>query len=123
MKRIIVCGSRDWSDRTRVVTVIGELERRHQVEGCVIVHGCAAGADAMAAQHCATLGIATEEHPADWRTHGSAAGPIRNSKMAELGADECIAFWDGKSRGTLDMIQKAVRHGIQVRVIAPRSGE
>ena len=38
-----------------------------------------------------------------------AAGPIRNSQMLHSDIDEVYAFWDGKSRGTLDMITKAKR--------------
>lgn len=41
--------------------------------------------------------------PADWDTHGKAAGPIRNKQMAEFG-DALLAFWDGKSRGTKNMM-------------------
>lgn len=42
----------------------------------------------------------------DWTKHGNAAGPIRNSEIVEQ-CDKLIAFWDFKSRGTKDSIQKA----------------
>lgn len=42
------------------------------------------------------------EFPADWNTHGKAAGPIRNRKMAEY-ADALLLIWDGKSRGSTNM--------------------
>jgi len=54
--------------------------------------------------------------PADWKTHGRAAGPIRNSQMADY-ADTLIAFWDGKSRGTKSMIDLAEEHKLTVHVI------
>ena len=41
----------------------------------------------------------------DWNKHGKAAGPIRNRQMAEY-ADCLIAVWDGKSRGTKNMIDE-----------------
>jgi len=43
---------------------------------------------------------------ADWDTHGKAAGHIRNAQMASY-ADALILVWDGESRGSADMLQKA----------------
>jgi len=54
--------------------------------------------------------------PADWDKYGKAAGSIRNKEMAEY-ADSLIAFWDGKSKGTKNMIDLAIAHGLSVRVI------
>ena len=61
--------------------------------------------------------VSVERHPADWDRHGKGAGPIRNRAMAKSGADRCLAFWDGESRGTLDMITVATKHGIPVRIV------
>ena len=49
--------------------------------------------------------------------HDKAAGPIRNRQMAEY-ADYLIAFWDGESRGTRNMIEtmkKLGKHGVVIR--------
>lgn len=43
------------------------------------------------------------------------AGPRRNGKMAEY-ADALVAFWDGDSNGTEDMVDQARDAGIYVRV-------
>lgn len=48
--------------------------------------------------------------------HGKMAGPIRNLEMAKY-ADGLIAFWDGKSRGTRDMITKAKKERLFLRVV------
>lgn len=58
--------------------------------------------------------IENNEFEADWDAHGRAAGPIRNSEMVEYLTDKtdtdenvvAIAFWDGESTGTEDMISK-----------------
>lgn len=118
--RAIVCGCRDWSDEIAVDHELTELLNVH--EQFTIVHGaCPTGADNIARIWGTALdledAVTVEEHPADWAKHGKAAGPIRNSEMANLGADICLAFWDGLSKGTLDMITKAVRCGILVRII------
>jgi len=123
--RIIVCGSREWTDRERIVATL-EHKRIH-APSLTVVHGdCSSGADAIAAQWCrqwrpyAPLSVTEEPHPADWNKHGKAAGPIRNQAMADTGAELCLAFWTGESRGTLDMITRAVKAGIPVRIVPPK---
>jgi len=54
--------------------------------------------------------------PAEWNKFGKAAGPKRNKEMA-IAADALIAFWDGKSRGTKNMIELAKQKGLKVKVI------
>jgi len=52
--------------------------------------------------------------PADWSL-GRKAGPIRNRQMAEY-ADALLALWDGKSKGTKNMIDTAMKMNITVCV-------
>lgn len=111
MTRIIVCGSRGWSDRHRIADRLFHLPT-----DSTIVHGNAKGADRIAHQEAEKLGLLVEPHPADWETHGKRAGPIRNWEMAEAGADLCIAFWDGKSHGTAHMVEAARASGIPVEI-------
>ncbi len=112
--RVIVCGSRQWANYQTVYDRLALLP-----PDTVVVHGAARGADSAAETAADTLGLQVERHPADWNRHGKAAGPIRNTKMAALGADLLIAFWDGDSRGTANMIARAKQHGIPVEVISP----
>ncbi len=113
--RVIVCGSRDMPNRGRVWAALDKLRRP-----VVIVHGaCKTGADEHTRNWCYEMrneGVTEEAHPADWG-RGHCAGPERNSRMAKLGADVCLAFWNGRSNGTCDMIRKATAAGIPVRVI------
>jgi hypothetical protein len=53
--------------------------------------------------------------PADWKTHGRAAGPIRNRAMAEY-ADALIAIYrKGKlTPGTRNMISEARKRGLKI---------
>ncbi len=77
----------------------------------VLVHGGATGADDLAAQWAERFGIEAEAHPAQWSI-GRKAGPLRNAKMARLGAALCVAF--PGNDGTADMIRKAKAAGIPV---------
>jgi hypothetical protein len=118
--RVIVCGCRDWADRRAIEGALGYAATLANGDPLTVVHGGASGADAIAATIAREWGVACEAHPAEWNTLGNAAGPIRNEHMAKLGADLCLAFWDGQSRGTLDMIQRATKHGIPVRIVPNR---
>lgn len=129
--RVLVCGSRGWTDRDKMrqeldaASDIGGLgEMAHMVidkvppQEMVIIHGNARGADKMAGEIAEELGYQVEVYPADWAKYGKQAGFIRNQQMLREGKpDMCIAFWDGKSRGTLDMIERAKAAGHKVMVV------
>ena len=80
-----------------------------------IVHGAASGIDSAAHRVCEGI-WPVKPVPADWTTHGKAAGPIRNRQMAGM-ADALIAIWNGKSRGTKNMIDTATKAGLAVSVM------
>ena len=85
-------------------------------ENIVFVSGHASGADALGERYAEERGLQLETYPADWKAHGRAAGPISNAQMADV-ADALIAFWDGKSRGTKNMIDTATKRGLKVAVV------
>lgn len=109
---MIVCGTRDWQDRAKIAARLRRLPT-----SSVIVHGNARGVDRIAHEEARKLGLGVEPHPAAWDRYGRTAGFIRNHHMAELGADLCLAFWDGKSSGTKNMMDQAKKYGIPVEVI------
>lgn len=116
--RVIVCGSRKWSDRSRIEYRLGELPGDTTiVVGYNPEKDTPKGADRIAYQEAQKLGLTVEPHPARWDEFGKAAGFIRNEEMAASGGDRCLAFWDGRSNGTADMMQRAEVHGIPVEVI------
>jgi hypothetical protein len=71
----------------------------------VVVHGGAPGVDRWAGTLAARLGLEAVCVPADWDTHGKAAGPIRNVAMAERFPVAVLALPGG--RGTADMCKVA----------------
>lgn len=56
-----------------------------------------------------------EEHLPDWNRYGRSAGARRNAEIVKQ-ADEVVAFWDGKSRGTQITIAMARAAGKPVTV-------
>ncbi len=116
MTRVIVCGTRTWSDEAAVAAALRELASAAPDARFELVVGDARGADEIAAKHARALLWDVRRFIADWEAFGRAAGPRRNEEMARAGADLCLAFWDGKSRGTLHMMRRAAAHGIPVRI-------
>ena len=109
--RVLITGSRTWEDEESVRFEIAGLTMLHP--GLVVVHGaCPKGADAMAAKACRDIGIRQEPHPADWQQHGKAAGFRRNAEMVALGADVCLAFIMGGSKGATHCADLAEKAGI-----------
>lgn len=105
--RVLICGSRDWTDEWPIATLIGGLSAIYK--DIVIIHGGATGADSIAGMFGDVYVNEVICEPADWKTHGRAAGPIRNQKMLdEHKPDVVYAFrLDGKSNGTDHMVKIA----------------
>lgn len=139
MKNVCVAGSRNLfkfvSKQDAINQLIEKLdelglEHAHQF---AIVNGMAAGGDEVGGILCAlNPDIAHIQMPAKWddleaepcviktgrygRQYNALAGYNRNAKMREI-AHILIAFWDGKSRGTKEMIDECRKAGIEVHVI------
>lgn len=116
MRRILITGSRDWTDETAVHTLILAEAFNLPPGEVVVIHGdCTTGADVIADAFARKQGYTVEAYPADW-SQGRKAGPLRNQHMVDLGADICLAFPLPGSRGTLGCMKMAHRAGISLRV-------
>ena len=90
--RVLVTGSRDWTDYEAVCFEVARLVLTHP-GWVVVVHGAARdGADRFAHLAARACGAPEEPHPADWKRWNRRAGMIRNAGMVKAGADECLAF-------------------------------
>ena len=110
--RVLVTGSRKFTDYERI------LEALRAVKGLTcVIHGCQTGADTLAGRAALELGVNVMEFPADWERHGDQAGPIRNQEMLRVGEPDWVfAFPLFGSRGTWDMVNKAYRAKLSVRI-------
>jgi hypothetical protein len=105
--KLLICGGRDYDDENAVRSSVDRLKPD------LIITGGASGADALGAKQASRLGCASEVYKADWKTHGRAAGPIRNQKMLDEGKPDLVLAFPG-GRGTADMVSRARRAGIPV---------
>ena len=115
--RILITGSRDWTDRgmiRRALCRAGHDAGVHPQEVTVVHGGCPTGADKIADEVAREFGCRVEKVEADWKAHGKAAGPLRNQEMVDRGADKCLGFPLGESRGTRDCMRRAAEAGIPV---------
>jgi hypothetical protein len=100
--KVIIAGSRHM---IYMPTLIEDAIRKSGFNITEEVCGMAAGADSYGAKWAYQNNIPIKKFPADWETHGKAAGPIRNQEMADY-ADALIVFiWNG-SRGSQDMLSR-----------------
>ncbi|WP_151898286.1 SLOG family protein [Streptomyces sp. C8S0] len=122
--RILVTGSRNWTDTLAVTAALEQSVIDAGPCPILVVHGaCPTGADQHAdthARHLRNRGVSidVERHPANWRPDGRldrAAGFRRNAEMVAAGADVCLAFIKGGSRGASHTARLAEQADIPVR--------
>jgi len=119
--RLLVCGSRTWTDYRLLRRTVEATVGHHQVEDVTIIEGGARGADRMAGHLTSLHGWGLEVYPARWQQEGRAAGMRRNARMLHHGRpDLVLAFVDkplDQSRGTADMVRRATQAGVPVQII------
>jgi hypothetical protein len=120
---IIIAGSRKYTNRDRLYRIMKKLCAKYKGRKMAFVSGLAPGPDMMAVEYCKEFGGDWFEYPADWdnvtvkgavtrihprtgKLYNVMAGHMRNNDMADV-ATHLVAFWDGKSTGTKDMIKRA----------------
>lgn len=105
--RIVICGSRDFENYTQLSHLLDLFLKGINLEE--LITGGAKGTDKMVERYARERKLPINVMRADWEKHGKSAGPIRNTAMAQRG-HATLAFWNGQSPGTLDMINKAKMH-------------
>ena len=112
MTRVLVCGSRAWTDAAAIRDRLAKLP-----SGSEVMHGGARGADRIAGTAATSLGLSVREFPADWKNLGRSAGVQRNLAMLDEEPDLVLAFWLNGSAGTAHTIREARKRGIEVEVL------
>lgn len=105
--RLIIAGGRGYHMRLQDIEHLNQIREDYQIT--LVITGGASGADTEGHNWAIRCGFPTRVFPADWDTHGRAAGPIRNQEMVES-ADAIVLFPGG--RGTADMRRRAQSAGL-----------
>jgi len=111
---VLVTGAWEWTDYAVVEAALKTWKATAVVEGeCSM-----GGADLHAREAAKKMSLGLFPHPADWKRYGKKAGMLRNQEMLDAHPDieMVLAFHDdlSVSRGTLDMIRRAMRAGLRV---------
>lgn len=109
--RLLVCGGRDFSDTAMAYRVLDKVRKHMGVD--VVIEGDARGADRIAGYWARKNRLDNIKFPADWKTHGIAAGPMRNRQMLDEGKPDYVLAFPG-GNGTENMIRQAKARGLPV---------
>ena len=113
MIKVIIAGSRGFNNYLLLAKTCDHmLQNQQEVE---IVSGGAKGADKLGELYAEQYGYEVTQFLPHWARYGSVAGFVRNKEMAVY-ADALICFWDGSSKGTLNMIQVARSAGLKIKI-------
>jgi hypothetical protein len=111
--KVIIAGCRDFNNYDLLKSKLDFYFSN--IEVTEIVSGACSGADKLGERYALEHNIPVKQFPANWNL-GRKAGPLRNEEMASY-ADALVAFWDLESRGTKDMINRAEKHNLKIRVV------
>ena len=122
--RVIIAGSRDFNDyKLLKKSAIEIITKKTMLPDLTrIISGGARGADTLGERFANEMGLEISRFIPDWDSLGKRAGYVRNAEMAKFAVEDdndgmLIAFWDGQSRGTKNMIDLAKRYGLEVHVV------
>lgn len=115
MSRILITGSRTWTDRAVIVQALKEAYESLPGPVILVSGACPSGADAICEDIWKRQGLPIERHPAKWNVHGKRAGFIRNAEMVNTTPDICLAFIKDESRGASMTASLAEQSGIPTR--------
>lgn len=117
--RVLVCGDRNWKDQSTIFEKLNDIHKHHTIT-TIICGGCT-GADFIAEKWAESVGVnEILIFPANWKTYGRSAGPIRNKRMIVEGIpDLVVAFHSDieNSKGTKNMVEQAKKSNIYIDII------
>ncbi len=112
--KLAIVGSRTFSDYNLLERHINDISESFNI--IKIISGGAHGADKLGEKYANINKIPTLILKADWGKYKKAAGVIRNKDIVDS-SDKVVAFWDGKSKGTLNSINLAKKQNKLIQII------
>lgn len=112
--KTIITGTRNVNDIEIVRAALWNAKSSGILITEVVSGGCR-GVDLLGERLAREHGFSVTVFSTDCNANSGTAGLIRSTKIIDY-ADALIAVWDGKSRGTFDMISRARKRGLIVHV-------
>ncbi|MBF6085127.1 DUF2493 domain-containing protein [Nocardia cyriacigeorgica] len=133
MARVLITGSRTWSDTAWLREMLGWVwVRQGRPADLELWHGGARGADRLGAAIWRRQGLPVRVITADWDKYGKRAGVVRNQQLVDQGGyaqavaalvPEWITATTVRRSGTLDCTARIDRAGVPlVMLIDHRDG-
>lgn len=114
---VIIAGSSGFNDYTKFENKCNYfLSEKIKTHNVVILSGTSYRITSIINQYSYEHNIIKIPFYAEWRKYGKNAGNISNEKMINC-ADALIAFWDGKSTFTANLIDMAKVKGLPTVVV------
>lgn len=117
---VCVAGCRNFNQYQVVADYLDYVLQNLKNQGeIVIIHGGCRGVDLLADRYAREHKYKCLVFNADWNTYGNYAGPKRNAEMIEK-SSHVVAFWDGYSKGTYNLIQNAkkAKKPLKIKIIS-----
>ena len=130
--RLIIAGSRSY-DNQLTIEDVDFFIKKFKLKPTVVLDGGCRGPDDIGAAWAIEKGIEVLDYPAFWdkiegcktvrknkygKLYNYMAGFERNQRMVD-NADALLYFWDGQSSGTQDMVERAVKAGLDIYEAKP----
>ncbi len=96
--------------------IINNLEEYLPKDVTELVSGGAKGVDTCAREYAQSKGLPIKEFLPDYRRYSRGAPIKRNQEIIQY-ADLVLAFWDGTSRGTKNVIDSCHKQNIPINII------
>lgn len=115
--KVILAVSRSFENydlfKERILFFLSDIMRNYSI---VIITGASKSTDMYSDKLCEEIGFVKEPHETNWGKYGQKAISVSNDEMTDS-ADALIAFWNGRSTGIKDLIEKAKLKNIKVAVV------
>jgi hypothetical protein len=112
--KLAVIGSRSFRDYSLLKEKLDQINAETPIKK--IISGGAVGADKLGEFYAEENNLKTKIFIPDWKKYGRGAGIIRNEDIIK-NSDKVIAFWDGKSKGTLSSIKLAEKYNKSLIIV------
>lgn len=115
--RIGVIGSRNFSDYSLFCEKLEYLTHNIKEDIIYISGACKSGADKMIANYCLENNKQLIEYPPNYIKYSGKHALFKRNDEIVANCDYLISYWDGISRGASYTHNKAIKRGINVKVV------